>query len=84
MFLKRIRKNKNIIKINDNTNICHIGKNIIHEMLKSRRSVGQAKGHNQVFKCTVACAEGGKPFMAFHYVDIVIPGVEVNLGEYFS
>ena len=84
MLHKRIRKNKNIVKINDDTNIHHIGKNIVHEMLKSGRGVGQAKGHNQVFECTVMCVEGSKPLMAFRNADIVIPGVEVDLGKYFG
>ena len=84
MLRKRIRKNQNIIKINDDTNIRHIRKNIIHEMLKSGRGVGQAKGHNQVFECTVMCAEGGKPLVAFCNADIVIPGAEVDLGKDFG
>ena len=84
MLRQRIRKNKNIVKINDNTNIRHIGKNIVHEMLKSGRGVGQAKGHNQVFECTVTSAEGRKPLVAFRNADVVIPGAEVDLGKYFG
>src|SRR5882762_5634460 len=84
MFLKRVRKNKNIIKINDDANVSHIGKNIIHEMLESRRCIGQAKGHNQVLECAIACAEGGKPLVAFHNADVVVTGTKINLGEYFG
>ena len=84
MFLNRVRKNKNIIKINDDTNVSHIRKNIIHEMLESRRCVGQAKGHNQVLECTIACAEGGKPLVAFNNADVVVTGAKINLGEYFG
>src|SRR5882762_11714366 len=84
MFLNRVRENKNIIKINDDANVSHIGKNIIHEMLESRRCVGQAKGRNQVLECTIVCVEGSKPLMAFSNADIVVTGAKIDLGEYFG
>ena len=84
MFLNRVRKNKNIIKINDDANVSHIRKNIVHEMLESRRCVGQAKGHNQVLECAIACVEGGKPLVTFRNVDIVVTGAKIDLGEYFG
>jgi hypothetical protein len=37
---RRIREDENIIEINDDTDIQHIFEDIIHETLKSRRSVG--------------------------------------------
>src|SRR5882762_3154626 len=84
MFCNRVRKNKNIIKINDDANVSHIRKNIVHEMLESRRCVGQAKGHNQVLECTIVCAEGGKPLVAFSNADVVVTGTKIDLGEYFG
>ena len=84
MLFNRIRKNKNIIKINDDTNVGHIGKDIIHKMLEGGRSVSQTKGHNQVFECAIVGLKSGKPFVAFSDADIVVPCAEIDLGENFG
>src|SRR5882762_4667174 len=84
MLLNRIRKNKNIIKINDDANVSHIRKNIIHKMLEGRRSISQTKWHNQVFECTTAGLKSGKPFMTFGDADVVVAHVEINLGKHFG
>src|SRR5882762_10786084 len=70
MLLNRIRKNKNIIKINDDANVSHTRKDIIHKMLECGRSISQTKGHNQVFKCTVVGPKSSEPFMALSDADI--------------
>src|SRR5882762_9296569 len=84
MLLNRIRKNKNIIKIDDDTNVSHIGKDIIHKMLEGGRSVSQTKGHNQVFECAVVGPKSSEPFVALGNVDIIVPCAEIDLGKYFG
>ena len=84
MLCERIGKNENIIKINNNANVSHIGKNIIHKMLESGRSIGEAKRHDQVFKSTVAGPEGGKPLVAISNSDVIVTSSEINLGEDFG
>ena len=60
MFGHVIWVNKYIIQIDHNTYIQKIGENVIHELLKSYRSIGKTKGHYRLF---VTCSKSSLPFI---------------------
>ena len=49
-------------------------------MLESCGSIGKSKGHNELFKKTIAGAESGFPFITVHNTDKVIGMSEINGG----
>ena len=60
--------------------IQEVTKNVVHESLECRRSIGQHEGHDNPFKGAVAGLKGGFPFVAFHNVDQIISIPEINCG----
>jgi hypothetical protein len=45
-----IRVNQDVIKVDDDTNIKEVTKDVVHELLKSYRGIGKSEGHHQPFK----------------------------------
>ena len=56
MVTKRLTKHQEIIQVYEYEEVKKVEKHLIHQMLKSKRGVGQSKGHNNPFakrpKCT--------------------------------
>jgi hypothetical protein len=53
MFLVKlnvVRVDEDVIEIDDNTNIKHIGKDVVHEPLECCWGVGKSKRHDLPFK----------------------------------
>jgi len=50
MFGHIIQVDEYIIQIDHNTDIQEIGENVIHELLKSHRSIGETERHYKPFK----------------------------------
>ena len=76
-------KNKDVIQIYDDEVVGHITKYIVHKVLKGSRGISHAKGHDQILERPIAGAEGGFPFMARCYANIVVTRPEVEFGENF-
>src|SRR3981189_1396758 len=82
MFLQRCCKDKNVVEIDgDNTLGDKVFKNLVHHRLEGRRAVGQSEVHHKRFKQTAISSKCRFPFIAFFYSHIVIPPVDVELGE---
>ena len=57
-----------------------VTKNVIHESLECRRSIGQPEGHDKPFKGAVVGPKGTFPFVTFHNADQKISVPEINCG----
>src|ERR1700693_3985398 len=41
-----VGKDENVVKINDNAYVNHVGEDVVHETLKSGRHIGESERHN--------------------------------------
>ena len=64
-----VRVDEYIIKVDNYTNVGHIGEDIIHKSLKSGWSVGESEQHDQPFKQPVTGSECGFPLITFGNAD---------------
>ena len=71
--------NKDVIEVNDNTNVQHILEDVVHKALKRSRRVCQAVVHYLEFVRTISCMKGGFPFVALGNVHEVVGPVEIDL-----
>ncbi len=72
--------NEDIIKVYDCGNVKHVGKNVIHEMLERRGSIGESKRHDTPFKGAVAGPESCFPFITFGYAYKMISMSKIKFG----
>ncbi len=56
-------KDQNVIQIDHDKFVHVLPEDIIHQMLKDCRCIGEAEGHDRVFEVVVACAESCLPFI---------------------
>ena len=75
-----IRIDEDVIKVDDNGNVNHVGKDVVHKTLESGRSVGETERHNQPFKGPVASLECGLPFVSVSNADEMIGMPKVDFG----
>ena len=75
-----IRIDEDVIKVDDNRNVNHVGKDVVHKTLESGRSVSETERHNQPFKRPVASPECGLPFVSVGDADKMIGMPEVDFG----
>ena len=66
-------KHQNIIKINNNTRIKLIKKNLIHYPLKCTWGIHKPKWHNKVLKCTIPTRKNCFVYIFFGNRDMEIP-----------
>jgi hypothetical protein len=64
-----VRVDEDIVEIDDNTNIEHVGEDVVHKSLERRRGVGKSERHDLPFKRSVAGSECGLPLITFGYAD---------------
>src|SRR6266481_7498133 len=84
VFLDQVRKDQDIIKVDDNEEVGHVLENIVHEVLKSSRGIGKSHGHDQKFERAIVCLECGLPLMTSSDVDIVVACTQIKLGVYLG
>ena len=53
------------LKIDDDKIVKVLSKDVIHHVLKDRRSIGKAKGHDIIFKIAIICTESCLSFVSF-------------------
>ena len=58
----------------------HVGEDVIHEPLETRRGIGERLGHHQPLKRPILGPEGGLPFVTIGDVDEVVGMLQVDLG----
>jgi hypothetical protein len=71
VFFKSIRINKCLIKVCSVKSIEVGSENIINEILKCCRGIGESKWHNQRLKKAISGPEGGSPLLPFLHLDEV-------------
>jgi hypothetical protein len=61
-----------------------INEHHVHEEHEVCRRIRQPKGHNNILKETISCSEGCLGYIFGTNFDLVIAGVEINLGEHLG
>jgi hypothetical protein len=56
-------KDQNVIQIDHDKFVHVLPEDIIHQMLKDYRSIGEAEGHDRVFEMALACVKSCLPFI---------------------
>jgi len=83
MLLKSIREDKDIIQIDDAEDIEEIIETIIGIGLEECKGISETKGHNEVFKVTIAGTECSFIFIAFYNLELVICICDIQADEIF-
>ena len=71
---------QDIIQVYDYGDVNHVGEDVIHEPLETRRGIGEPLGHHQPLERPIPGPEGGFPFVAIGGADEVVGKSQVNLG----
>ena len=81
-----VRIDQYVIQIDNDVNVHHIGKDVIHEPLKSCGSVSKAFWHYQPLKGSVSSLEGSLPFVSCCNADqmVRVPEVDFSVDSCFS
>ena len=69
-----------VIQVDDDINVHHISEDVVHELLKSCRSISKAFWHYQPLKRSVASSEGSLPFVSCCNADQMVHVSEVNFS----
>ena len=80
VLLRIIRVYQDIIQVYDYRDVNHIGKDVIHEPLETRRGVGEPLGHHKPLERPISSPEGGFPFVTIGNADKVVGMSQVDLG----
>ncbi len=71
---------EDVVEVYDYRNIKHVSKNVIHEALERRRSIGESKRHDTPFKGAIVGPEGCFPFITFGYMYEMISMSKIKFG----
>ena len=74
------RVDKDIIKVDNHTNIEHICEDVVHEALEGSGCIGQAKGHHHPLKGSILGSECCLPFVTIPDPDEMVGMPQINLG----
>src|SRR6266481_6338063 len=80
VFLDRLRKDQNVIQVDDNKKVGHILKDVVHKVLESGRCICESHGHYEKLERAITSMKGGLPFMVGCYVDVIISCTKVEFG----
>ena len=79
------RGHEEVIHIDDGPSLSdHVSKRVIHESLEYGRGVEKTEEHDGRFKESFVSDEGGLPLVAVFDLNIVVPPMNVELGEVAS
>ena len=86
MLREVVRIDQDIVQIDNDVDAYHICKNVVHESLKSCRSVSKAFWHYQPLERSVSSPESGFPFVSFGnaYEVICVPEIDFGVDSCFS
>ena len=73
---------EDVIQVDKDAYIEHVGEDVIHEVLKSCWCISQTEGHNTPFKSAIVGVEGGFPFITFTDLNKVVGMLQVDFGIY--
>ena len=74
------RVDKNIIKVDNHTNIKHICEDVVHEALEGSGCIGQAEGHHHLLEGSILGSECCLPFITILDLDKMVGVLQINLG----
>ena len=77
-FIRRV--DKNIVKVDNHTNIEHVCKDVIHEALEGSRCIGQAEEHHHPLEGSILGLECCLPFVTILDLDEMVGMLQINLG----
>ena len=80
MLRKVIGIDQDVIQIDNDIDVYHICENVIHELLKSCRSISKAFWHYQPLERSVLSLESGFPFVSFGNAYEMIHMPEIDFG----
>ena len=72
VFFQGVGVDQDVVQINEDAYIQEIQEDVVHEVLKSSRSIGKSKRHDTPIKRSVASVESGFPFIALVDLDKVV------------
>ena len=75
-----VRIDKDVVQIDYDVDVYHICGDVIHESLKSCRSISKAFQHYQPLERSVLSLESGVPFVSFSDAYKMIRMPEINFG----
>ncbi|KAG6863343.1 hypothetical protein C0993_011909 [Termitomyces sp. T159_Od127] len=82
VLLKRVSVDEDVVKVYAHYTLHdEVPKDVIHHCLKSGRTVGESKEHDEGFKQSTIGSEGSLPLVSFLNVHIVVALLDVQFGE---
>jgi len=81
VFFQGVGINEYVVYVDYEELVDDISENAIHQPLKSRGSIAEAKWHDSPFIKTIACSERGLVLITLLDADLVVPTLQINLGE---
>ena len=74
MLLIGIGVNQNVIKVGDTELVQELMEDVIDIGLERCKSIREIKGHDEVFKVSIAGSKGSLPLISFGYIELVEGG----------
>ena len=84
MFFLILRKDQNVVEIEQDKLILEWRENIVHQSIKSRRSISQTKRHDRILIRAKTSPECRLRNVFLANANLMIAHSEIKLGEYFS
>ena len=81
MFLLRLGEDEDIVEVDDDEDVRHIGEDVVHQTLERSRGVGKSEGHDEIFEASVAGLEGCLPLVTLGDPEEVVSAAEIDFGE---
>ena len=73
-------EDKDVIEVDNDTDVQKVLEDVVHEPLKCSRGVGESKRHQKPLKGFISCMERGLPLIALRETYQVISMTEVDLS----
>ena len=80
MLHKVVGIDQDVVQIDNDIDVYHICKNVVHASLESCGSVSKALWHYQPLERSISSPESCFPFVSFSEAYKVIRGPEINFG----
>ena len=81
MLIPSFAINQCVIKKNKDVPSQECSKNIVHQGLECRQSIGESKRHDQKFVVAIMGAKGGLMDVVGLHSDLMISGLKIQLSE---
>jgi hypothetical protein len=84
IFFHTLQIYKNVINEHHDKLVQLRHKDRVHEVHEVCQCIHQPKGHDKILKDTICCSEGYLWYIFGTNLNLVIAGVEINLGEHLG